>query len=242
MQPRVLLAIALIASTVGSAAAAPRAPTRKAKVGPPRAERTPFEPEIRAFQRFDQVARPEPGGFVFTGSSSIRLWKGLEDDFRGYPVINRGFGGSHIAHSTRYADKIILPYRPRAILLYAGSNDLHDGKTPARVVADYRAFVAKIHAGLPEARIAFVSIAPSRARWDELDRVREVNRRIAAYTATDPRLHFIDVFSAMLGADGRPLRGIYVKDGLHLTRKGYLIWHDRIAPHMPALMWGAARP
>src|SRR5213083_239756 len=113
-----------------------------------------FHDEIEAFARSDRTNPPPQGAVLFIGSSSIRLWKTLAEDFPRHQVINRGFGGSQIIDSVNYAERIVLPYKPRLIVLYAGGNDLNDGKPPQQVFADYQAFVTKVHARLPDTRIA----------------------------------------------------------------------------------------
>jgi lysophospholipase L1-like esterase len=195
----------------------------------------PFEDEIRAFEAADRASPPPKNPILFTGSSSIRLWKTLAQDFPKYTVLNRGFGGSHIEHARRYVDRIIIPYAPRAIVFYAGGNDIHAGKAPAQVATDFFELVRAIHARLPKTRIAYVSVAPNPARWAEVERVRDVNARIAAFTRSDPRLSFIDVFPHMLGPDGQPRPEIFGPDRLHMNPTGYALWTKIIGPRLEAL-------
>jgi lysophospholipase L1-like esterase len=190
----------------------------------------PFEKEILAFEASDRTNPPPRGAILFIGSSSIRLWKTLAQDFPGHRVVNRGFGGSQIIDSVGYADRIVFPYQPKQIVLYAGGNDINAKKTPEQVFADYRAFVKKVHAKLPRTRIAYISIAPNPARWAQVEQVREANRLIAEHTKTDRRLTFIDTFTHMLGADGQPLPDIYVADRLHMNAKGYELWKGIVGP------------
>jgi lysophospholipase L1-like esterase len=196
--------------------------------------------EIQAFEVSDKTNAPSLGGIVFVGSSSIRLWKTLNQDFPGHPVLNRGFGGSEIMDSIYFADRIIIPYRPRLVVLYAGANDINAGKAAEQVFGDFCALVAKIHAVLPQTRIAFISIAGNPARWAQVDRVREANRRIERYCATDLRLVFIDVFSHMLGPDGLPRPDLFVEDRLHLNEKGYAIWRELVKLHLLGSTTGRA--
>lgn len=215
-------------------AAAPRAPSPAPDAGArpapdagapaPAAPSDPFEPELRAFEAADRIVGQRHARIVFIGSSSIRLWEGLGFDFPAHYVVNRGFGGSKIADSVRNAERILMPHRPPLVVMYAGTNDIDAGSAPASVAADFKAFTAKVWEHLPATAIAFISIAPNPARWAQVDRVREANRLIAATCATDKRLTFIDIFPRMLGADGRPRPELYVQDGLHMTRKGYLLW------------------
>jgi len=200
----------------------PRAPDAGAAPAPPPAD--PFEPEIRAFEKADRIMGQAHARVVFIGSSSIRLWEGLGFDFPDHYVVNRGFGGSQISDSVRHAERILTPHRPPLVVMYAGSNDIDAGKSPATVAADFKAFTAKVWALFPATTVAYISIAPSPLRWSEVERVREANRLIAAFCAADKRLTFIDIFPKMLGEDGRPRPDLYQADGLHMTRKGYLLW------------------
>lgn len=188
--------------------------------------------EIDALTAAD-ASNPSPkGGIVFVGSSSIRLWKTLDEDFPGIPTLNRGFGGSALADSVHYFDRLVLPHRPRMVVLFAGTNDLWSGQTPEAVLADFKAFRAKLHAALPEAKLINLSItlAPSRARVHE--QMRAANRLIAADCATDPRCTFVDINTPMAGADGVIPDSLFVDDRLHLNRDGYAIWTRVLAPYL----------
>ena len=192
----------------------------------------PFESEIKAFQRADLTSRPPKNGILFIGSSSIRFWSTLTQDFPSLPVYNRGFGGSQIGDSIYFAPRIIIPYAPRQIVFYAGGNDINAGKTPERVFGDFTNFVAIVHAALPETRIDYISIAPNPARWTQVAKVKAANKAIEGFTKKNSRLGFIDVFSKMLGPDGQPLPDIYRDDKLHMNPKGYELWKGIVAPHL----------
>jgi lysophospholipase L1-like esterase len=181
----------------------------------------PFEKEIQTIEAADRTNPPSRGAILFVGSSSIRKWTTLSQDFSGLKVINRGFGGSQIADSTFFADRIIVPYGPKLIVIFAGDNDLAVGKTPERVFTDYQEFVRKIHERLPETRILYISIKPSPSRWKLKDEQIAANQKIAAIK--DPLLDFVDVYPAMLGPDGKPRSEFFVKDGLHLSEAGYAL-------------------
>ena len=114
----------------------------------------PWEGDIRAFEAADKKSPPPQGGILFIGSSGIRMWKTLAQDFPEHQVLNRGFGGSQIADSVYYANRIVFPYKPRLIVLRAGGNDIAAGKTPEQCAADFRVFVEKVRAKLPETRIS----------------------------------------------------------------------------------------
>jgi lysophospholipase L1-like esterase len=189
-----------------------------------------WEPEIRAFEETDRQSPPPTGGIVFAGSSSIRLWKTLAGDFAGLPVLNRGFGGSQIREVTAFADRMVIPYRPRLIVFYCGSNDVVSGRAVPDVVGDLQAFVRKIHAALPQTRLIYISIAPNPARWHLEDAWLDLNERIRAYTRTDGRLSFVDIWGEMLGASGEPRPELFVDDQLHMNERGYAIWARVLRP------------
>ena len=191
-----------------------------------------WEKEIAAFEAADKTNPPPQNAILFIGSSSIRMWQSLAKDFPEHQVINRGFGGSHLADSVHFADRIVFPYQPRTIVLYAGTNDINDKKTPEQVLADFKAFVAKVHARLPETRIAFISTAPNPARWKLVEQFKTLNRLAEEYTKTNPKLAFIDVFTPMLGEDGQPSRDIYLSDKLHMNAQGYAIWKQVIGRYL----------
>jgi lysophospholipase L1-like esterase len=189
-----------------------------------------WETDIQAFEQADRQAPPSPGGIVFAGSSSIRLWTTVKDDLPGLPVLNRGFGGSQIREVTAFADRIVIPYKPRVIVFYCGSNDVMAGRTVPEVVDDFKAFVAKVRSVLPQIRIIYISNAPNPARWERKDEWLDLNARIDAYARTDPRLSFVDIWPEMLGADGRPRRELFVEDQLHMNARGYAIWTRILRP------------
>ena len=191
-----------------------------------------WETEIAAFEAADKTNPPPKRAILFIGSSSIRLWKSLARDFPLHPVINRGFGGSQVIDSVNLADRIVFPYQPRQILFYAGGNDINAGKSPAEVFGDFKAFVEKVRSKLPETVIGYISIAPNPARWAQVERVRSANRMIEEYARTDPRLKFIDVFTHMLGDDGKPRPELFIEDRLHMNPKGYELWTLLILPHL----------
>ena len=168
------------------------------------------------------------------GSSSIRIWN-VAKSFPDLTVLNRGFGGSQIADSVYFADRIVIKYKPRAIVFYAGDNDLAAGKGPEQVFEDFKQFVAKVHAALPKTPIVFISIKPSIARWKLIDQGREANKLIAALAADDPLLKFIEVGPPMLDTEGQPRTDLFLPDGLHMNAKGYELWTSLLAPLLASL-------
>ena len=171
---------------------------------------------------------PAKGGVLFLGSSSIRLWN-LAESFPGKEYLNRGFGGSQISDSLHYLDQLVFSVEPRAIVFYAGDNDIAAGESPEQVAADFRELSERVAKRLPETRILFIAIKPSLKRWNLIENVRDAHERIAAYCRETPNRTFVDVDGPMLGEDGVPRKELFVADGLHLSPAGYAIWTKLVA-------------
>ena len=200
-----------------------------------------FASDIEAFVEADRAAPPAPGGIVFVGSSSIRLWTTLAEDMAPLPVIRRGFGGSHLLHVNHELSRIVLPYAPRAVVLYAGDNDIAYGRSAEAVAAEFQQFVQVIHAALPETDVWYLSMKPTKTQaifWPELSRG---NRLIAAAAKDAPRVHFIDADALFLTADGKADAGLLRFDGIHLNDKGYATWTSMIKPALLAAYGPTAR-
>jgi lysophospholipase L1-like esterase len=148
-------------------------------------------------------------------------------------VINRGFGGSQIADSTHFAERIVFPYAPRMILLRAGGNDIHAGKSPELVFSDFRAFVIKVREKLPDAEIAYIALSPSIARWGEKEKGEALNRMIREYAREIAGLKYIAAESISLGPDGKPRPELFVSDKLHFSPAGYTLLAESVRPHLP---------
>jgi len=182
-----------------------------------------WEKDIVALEKKQAEKPPAKGGIVFAGSSTIRLW----DLASAFPkATNSGFGGSEIRDVTHFADRIILKHEPRAIVFYAGDNDIKSGRSPLQVKQDFEAFVQAVHKRLPKTKVYFISVKPSVARWSLFETQTQANRLVKDYCERDDRLGYIDIVPAMLGTDGKPTPELFVKDGLHLSPKGYAIWNE----------------
>jgi lysophospholipase L1-like esterase len=191
-----------------------------------------WESSIRKFEDDDKANPPNPGGIVFTGASSIRLWNTLVAEMKPLDVINRGFGGSQYTDLNQYAKRIVIAYRPRAVVAYEGDNDLAAGspKTPEIVANDAREFVKIVHSELPETWIYIMSIKPSYLRWNEWPKMKAANKLIQEFAKTQDRVQYIDVATPMFYAQDKPPRDLFVEDGLHPTAKCYALWTSIIKP------------
>ncbi len=202
-----------------------------------------WEGSIRSFEARDRRQPPPSGVIVFTGSSSFTLWSSMERDLTPLPVLNRGFGGARMQDVVHYADRAVMPYRPRAVVLFAGTNDIAWPKPASaqKIYEGYLAFVRCVHSQLPETPIYFVAITPTPSRWRYWPIVQEANRLIREHTQSDPRLRFIDLTDQLLGPDGGPDRSLYRFDQLHPNKKGYVKWTAVIKPILEADLFSEAR-
>lgn len=207
---KVLLAAVCVALPIVAAAQAPALAER-------------FEARVREYEAADAQAPPPKGAILFAGDSQFYRWKTIHEDLPGYTLINRGIDSFQFRDLIHYADRLVIPYQPRLIVLHVGGNDIHNGRTPAQVLEDFRSFVAAVRAKLPAVPIIFSGITPGPGRWDEAPQRREANRVIREYVATRPDLKFVDLWDAMLTADGQPREDLWVSDRVHPNHEGYLV-------------------
>ena len=197
-------------------------PRSGAKPSPPIPARNGRRPSPRSRRR-TRKSPPPQSGIEFIGASGITRWKTLAEDFPGLPVFNRGFGGSQIEDATYFADRIVIPYKPKTIVFQSGGNDLNAGKSPEQVAKDFEAFVAKVRAGLPDVRILFTEQGPSSKRWEQRDKQQQLNQLVKDFIAKGKNLGFIPVWQEFIGPDGKPNDALYVEDKLHNNAEGYKI-------------------
>ena len=189
-----------------------------------------FEKEIAAYEAADKTNPPPQGAIVFTGASGIKRWNTLAEDFPGLTVLNRGFGGSQISDSVYFAERIVIPYHPKVVVIQAGGNDINAGKTPEQVLADFQEWVAKVRAALPDVRLVYLGQGPSPARWVQREKQQQANQLIRDEIAKGKNLFFVDIWDACLGAEGEPRPELYVADKLHPSAEQYQIRAKLIRP------------
>jgi lysophospholipase L1-like esterase len=190
-----------------------------------------WEHDIAAFETADRQSPPPQGEIVFVGSSTIRLWN-TAGSFPDLKIINRGFGGSSLADTVRHAERIIIPYAPRLVVVYAGDNDISGGVLAEQVAFEFERLVKLIHARLPQTRILYLAIKPSVLRWISDTRMDMANEMIRSICEQDSRLAILDMGDVMLGWDERPRPELFVSDGLHLSDEGYRIWTMLVRPFL----------
>jgi lysophospholipase L1-like esterase len=190
-----------------------------------------WEPAIQKFEAEDKQRPPVKGGIVFIGASSIVRWN-LGESFPDLKALNRGFGGSEMADSARYASRVVLPHAPRVVVLYPGENDLARGTTPENVGAGFRKFYDVIHTALPKTRIVAIGLKPTPARWHLTEQMHQANKLIRSHCESNASCVYIDVWPAMLGPDGKPKGEYFVSDGQHMSPEGYKVWTQLVRPHV----------
>jgi len=188
-----------------------------------------WEKNIQAFELWDSKNSYPDDAVLFVGSSSIVMWK-TRDYFPELKVINRGFGGSQIAEVNYFAERIVFPYKPKAIVFYAGDNDIAKGKTAQRVFEDYKKFVEATAKNIPRTPIIFIGIKASRSRWKLWGEMKEANMLIKNFSAGKENLFYFDSATPLLGDDGRPKPELFKADQLHLSKEGYKLWTEQLRP------------
>jgi len=197
------------------------------------AQEQPFWKEIRAFKTADSAQPPAQNAIVFVGSSSFRMWKDIDQDFPGHVLINRGFGGSSLPHVIDYADEIIVPYKPKQVVIYCGENDFMNKSVTSEIVTDrFIQLFNLLRKELPAAEIVFVSMKPSPSRQHLMPQMARANEAIREFLDKKPASAFVDIWKPMLDEKGAPRRELFLKDMLHMNERGYAIWQRAIKPHL----------
>ena len=194
----------------------------------------PFYNDVQLFKKLDSAHFPAKHAILFVGSSSFTKWTDVQDYFPGYPIINRGFGGSSLPDVIRYASDIIFPYQPRQIVIYCGENDLAsaDTVTATMVVDRFKKLFVLIRQQLPIATVTFVSLKPSPSRQRLWPKMIDVNTQIKNYLRKKKKTAFIDVYQKMFNNDGTVMQDIFIEDNLHMNAKGYAIWQKIMTPYL----------
>jgi lysophospholipase L1-like esterase len=191
-----------------------------------------FAAQVAEYAAEDRTMPPPKGAILFAGDSQFYRWKTIHEDLPGYTLINRGIDSFQLQHLIQYAGELILPYEPRLIVLHVGGNDVHNGKSPERVLADFKSLVALVRTKYPKVRIIFSSLTPGPGRWDEAPQRIATNRILRDYIATQPDLAFIDLWNAMLTKDGKPREDLWVADRVHPNHAGYLLRVELTKPFL----------
>jgi lysophospholipase L1-like esterase len=191
-----------------------------------------YENEVQRVEK-EKGNLPYDPKMVFYGSSSIRLWESLGEDFGAYRPVNLGFGGSTLAACVWFFDRLVGQYHPESIIVYAGDNDLGDGRHPEEVFIFFRQLVACVRDRFGDIPLAYISIKPSITRWNIVDSIRYTNTLIEEeIRKKGGNLHYINVYNRMLDGTGYPKRDLLDPDGLHISPKGYALWREVVGSYI----------
>jgi lysophospholipase L1-like esterase len=193
-----------------------------------------FWKDVLAFKKQDSAQKPPANAILFIGSSSFTRWKDVSEYFAGYTIVNRAFGGSTLPDLVRYFYEIVVPYNPKQVFIYCGENDIASSETVSvnDVVKRFKTLYAMIRVNFPGVKVNYVSIKPSPVREKMQDRVKAANKEIKAFLKKEKNAAFVDIYDAMLDANGKMREELYVQDRLHMKPEGYQIWQKILLPYM----------
>jgi lysophospholipase L1-like esterase len=189
-----------------------------------------FQNEIDNFIQQDKENGFTKNGIMMTGSSSIRMWTSMDEDFSAFPVLNRGFGGATIPEVLHFAGRYIFQHEPQIIVFYCGENDISDGASPETVFASFKTFVKIIETKLPATKLVYISMKPSLARWNLWPQYQAGEKLIKEFVAENSKIAYMDASISMLEKNGEVKKDIFVEDGLHMNAKGYEGWTNQLKP------------
>ena len=191
-----------------------------------------FEESIQQFEQQDKDTPIPEGAVLFVGSSSIKIWDRLDEDFPGINAVDRGFGGSQFSDLLYYIDRVVTCYKPSKIFIYEGDNDISAGKKPKDILNEAKQVRRAIARKLPGVPVLFISAKPSVARWKLRKKYMQLNSELSAYAASTPNTGFVNVWSPAIDASGEVMKDIFLEDDLHMNAKGYAIWKKAIEPFL----------
>lgn len=194
-----------------------------------------YQEAINEFKEADKTSALPKDLILFTGSSSIRFWESLKSDMAPHTILNRGFGGAHIAHVNYHFSEIVKPYKPRAIVFFCGTNDLAALKSPSETFGDFDRFYSMVKKELPGTKLIVIGVKPTIAREYLINEEKEFNNLINNLATQEELLTYVSVWDSMLTAEGKPDPSLFVEDGLHINAKGYEIWTRLVRPELENL-------
>ena len=192
-----------------------------------------WEKEIAAFEASDRTNPPPKHCLLFTGSSTIRKWTTLAQDYPGQPVVNRGVGGSEVVDITHFVNRILFPYEPKMIFFRCGGNDLAAGKSVEQVFSDFKEFVALVHSKLPQTEIVFISWSPTIARLKQKDKEQAYNKLVKGFVKQTPHLQYCEMTDVPLDKNGNVRPELFQSDLLHFNAAGNKLMAERVRPFLP---------
>ncbi|MCS5490265.1 GDSL-type esterase/lipase family protein [Algoriphagus limi] len=196
-------------------------------------QEVPFDNEVKEINKRIKRDGYQVGSTLFTGSSSIRLWESLQNDFPDYPIINTGFGGSKASDLKRHLYPLVLQFKPSRVFIYEGDNDIQAGLTPEEIINDLEQIVLRIQVVDPGTQIFLISAKPSPSRWDKKENYLKLNEEMKAFCEKKEGVEFVDVWDIMIDEKGEPISSIFIEDQLHMNEDGYELWKKVFGRHFP---------
>ncbi len=197
-------------------------------VGSTFAQQIPFQEEVKQLtSQIDQKGWNK-GSIVFTGSSSIRMWKNIQEEFPEVPIINTGFGGSQASDLLPHLETLVFRYDPQAVFIYEGDNDINAGKSTEEIIKDLDQILHMLNDHKEGILIYFIGAKPSPSRWNLKESYEQFNKALESYTEGIINSHYIDVWTPMLDPSGNPRPELFLEDMLHMKREGYEIWKKQL--------------
>lgn len=191
-----------------------------------------FQQEVKALQEKYPPEHHQGPSYLFTGSSSIRLWKELTELPSDQPILNLGFGGSRADDLNRHLDALVLAYNPSKIFIYEGDNDLADGIISLQIINEFFGMTQRIHEKFPDSKIYILSPKPSILRWNLKSEYQELNSLLKTFAEGQPYLEYVDLWASLLNEQDEPNPAFFASDNLHLNEDGYKQWNKIILPYL----------
>ena len=189
-----------------------------------------FQSEVNKIQqRYKNQINKNTKHIVFTGSSSIRMWKDLPGLFQNPKIINTGFGGSKASDLLYYLDELVLDFNPSKVIIYEGDNDISSGHKINFILKNIKSIIKKIEEKNKYVQIILISAKPSIMRWDLRKKYIQLNKKYKNLALKNNNIHYADIWSQMIDS-GELKTDIFIEDGLHLNEKGYKIWEKVLRP------------
>ena len=191
-----------------------------------------FQEEVdKITKRNDSLWDSSRETIVFTGSSSIRFWKDVQERFPEEQILNSGFGGSQTSDLLYHLENLVLRYNPKKVFIYEGDNDIFAKKRPKEVIQTTQAIIQLINKENPNTRIILISAKPSISRWKLRGKYKRLNKKFKKLALANAHLSFVNVWDIML--NGRKVRDdIFIEDGLHMNDLGYELWYQEIKKYI----------
>lgn len=191
-----------------------------------------FQEEVNTIQKkYSSIWNKNKETVVFTGSSSIRMWRSVDSIFHKHQIMNTGFGGSQAEDLLHFLDPLVLDYNPTRIFIYEGDNDIASTKKPKEIIKTFKDIITKIQLQNSSTKIFLISTKPSIRRWHLKKEYKRLNRKIKRLSKKDINLFFIDVWKPML-YKSKLNKELFLSDGLHMNAEGYKIWHTATKQHL----------